>query len=38
MKKIFFIFVMCLISTSCGVKDDPEYKTKIDYVKIIHLG
>ena len=36
MKKIFFIIVTCLFCASCGVKDNPEYKSQIDYNKAIH--
>ena len=30
MKKIFFIIIICLFCTSCGVKDGPEYKSQIN--------
>ena len=30
MKKILFIIITCLFCVSCGVKDDPEYKSKIN--------
>ncbi len=37
MKKILLIFLTCLFCVSCGVKDDPEYKAKNKYNKIINL-
>jgi len=37
MKKIFFIIVTCLFCVSCGVKDNPEYKSGINNNKTIHL-
>ena len=36
-KKIFLIAFTCLLFTSCGVKDSPEYNSQIDRDKIIHL-
>ena len=37
MQKIFLIIITCLLCFSCGVKNDPEYKSQIDNNKIIHL-
>ena len=37
MRKFLLIIVTCLLCVSCGVKDDPEYKSQIDYNKTIHL-
>ncbi len=37
MKKIFLITVICLFCTSCGVKNDPEYKSQRSYIKNIYL-
>jgi len=31
MKKVLFTIVICLFCVSCGVKDDPEYKSLIKY-------
>jgi len=35
-KKILFI-VICLMCVSCGVKNDPEFKTQNSYNKNIYL-
>ena len=37
MKKILLIIFACFILTSCGVKDDPEYKSQKNYNKLIYL-
>jgi len=37
MRKIFLIVIMYLFCVSCGVKEDPEYKSQVDYYKAIHL-
>jgi len=37
MKKIFLILALCLFCISCGVKDDPEYKSKNNFNKKINL-
>ena len=37
MKKIFLIITLFTICVSCGVKDDPEYKSKNNYNKTISL-
>jgi len=37
MKKLLLIISVCLLFASCGVKDDPEYKTESNYNKTIHL-
>ena len=37
MQKFLLIITVCVLCTSCGVKDDPEYKSQIDYNKVIHL-
>jgi len=37
MKKFLLIVVACLFCISCGVKDDPEYKSQIEYNKPINL-
>jgi len=37
MKKFVISFMIFLFCTSCGVKDDPEYKSQIKYNKIIQL-
>jgi len=37
MKKLLLIAVACLFCVSCGVKDEPEYKSQINYNKPIHL-
>ena len=37
MKKFLLIISICLLCASCGVKDNPEYKSQIDYNKAIHL-
>jgi len=37
MQKFLLIIVTCLFCVSCGVKDDPEYKSQINYNKAIHL-
>ncbi len=37
MKKGLLIFILCLFTISCGVKDDPEYRSQNNYKKIINL-
>ena len=37
MKKFLLIAVTCLFCFSCGVKDEPEYKSQIDCNKVIQL-
>ena len=37
MKKIFLIAAVYLLCVSCGVKDNPEYKSQISYNKAIQL-
>ena len=31
MQKFLLIITVCVLCTSCGVKDDPEYKSLIKY-------
>jgi len=37
MKKFLIIVITCLFCISCGVKEDPEYKSWIDHNKDIYL-
>ena len=37
MRKFLLITIACLFCFSCGVKEDPEYKSQIDYNKVIDL-
>ena len=37
MRKFLLIITACLLCASCGVKDDPEYKSQNSYNKTIHL-
>jgi len=37
MQKIFLIIITCLLCFSCGVKNDPEYKSQVNYNKTIQL-
>jgi len=37
MRILIIIITTCLLCTSCGVKDDPEYKSQSNYNKTIHL-
>ncbi len=37
MKKIFLFISVFLLLASCGVKDDPEYKSQNKHIKIINL-
>jgi len=37
MRKFLLIITACLLCASCGVKDDPEYKSQSKYNKTIHL-
>ena len=37
MKKIFLTAAICFLCVSCGVKNDPEYKSQINYNKAIQL-
>ena len=36
-RKFLLIITACLLCASCGVKDDPEYKSQSNYNKAIHL-
>ena len=37
MQKFLLIIMVSLFCVSCGVKDDPEYKSQGNYIKTIHL-
>jgi len=37
MRKFLLIIAGCLLCISCGVKSDPEYKSKKNYIKNIYL-
>jgi len=37
MQKFLLIITACLLCASCGVKNDPEYKSQSNYNKTIHL-
>jgi len=37
MQKFLLIIIACLFCLSCGVKDDPEYKSQDNYTKNIYL-
>jgi len=37
MKKILFIIIVCFVMASCGVKDNPEYKSLKNYNNVIYL-
>ena len=37
LKKFSLIIITCLFCISCGVKGDPEYKSRIDNIKTIHF-
>ena len=37
MQKFLLIITVCLLCTSCGVKDDPEYKSQGQYDKNIYI-
>ena len=37
MRKFSLIIIACLLCVSCGVKDDPEYKSQANYTKKIYL-
>jgi len=37
MRKFLLIIVACVLCASCGVKDDPEYKSQSNNNKAIHL-
>ena len=36
-RKFLLVILTCLVCASCGVKNDPEYKSQIDYNKTINL-
>ncbi len=36
-KKIFLTFVMVVVLVSCGVKDDPEYKSEKNYNNNLYI-
>jgi len=38
MRTLLIIITTCLLCASCGVKDDPEYKSQSNYNKAIHLA
>ena len=35
--RILIIIITCVVCISCGVKDDPEYKSQNNYNKTIDL-
>ena len=37
MQKFLLIITVCVLCTSCGAKDDPEYKSQSNYNKTINL-
>ena len=37
MRKFLLIITTCLFCVSCGVKDDPEYKSQSNYNRAAHL-
>ena len=37
MQKLLLVILVCIFCTSCGVKDNPEYKSQSNYNKTIHL-
>ena len=37
MKKFFLVISVCILCVSCGVKSEPEYKSKIKYNVAINL-
>jgi len=37
MKKVLLIIIACFLCFSCGVKNDPEYKSQHHYNKATHL-
>ncbi len=37
MKRLLLIIIACLFCAACGVKSDPEYNSKNNYIKTIHL-
>ena len=37
MRKFLLIITVCVLCTSCGVKDNPEYKSQGNYNKAINL-
>ena len=37
MRILIIIITICLFCVGCGVKDDPKYKTKNNYNKIINI-
>ena len=37
MQKLLLIIITSLFCLSCGVKDDPEYKSQENFIKILHL-
>jgi len=37
MRTLLIMITTCLLCTSCGVKDSPEYKSQINYNKATHI-
>jgi len=37
MRILIIIFTACIVFTSCGIKNDPEYKSQESYNKTINL-
>ena len=37
MRKFLLIIITCLLCASCGVKDNPEYKSQNSCIKNIYL-
>jgi len=37
-RKFLLIISTCLLCISCGVKDNPEYKSQSNYNRAVHLA
>ena len=37
MRKLLLLISVCILCVSCGVKDEPEYKSQNNYSKAIQL-
>ena len=37
MRKLLLLISVCILCVSCGVKDEPEYKSQNNYNKAIRL-
>jgi len=37
-KKLYIIILICVFCAACGVKNEPEYKTKVVYINATKIA